>query len=137
MKKKSLLIGLFFIIILASNSAFADNLEAFMASMKTCQPYTGTFQSEFFGQKIQVTKKIYGMKNNSCFYTEMMDGKGFECHLPVNLLVPYANYVRASSKGTDFSTQISADGSSKSYIDGKPVDNVLQYAFDKGYCKSN
>lgn len=134
MKKQSFIIGLFFIIIFASNSTFAADIETFLTNLKTCQPYTGTFNAEFFGQKIQVTKKIYGMQNNSCFYTETVGDGGLECHLPVSLLVPYTNYCRASSKGKDFFTQISPDGSSKSYIDGKPVDNVLQYAYDKGYC---
>ncbi len=135
MKKYFYLIALLVNIIFVSGSAFAENIDAFIANLKTCQPYTGTFKIEFFGQNIQMVKKIYGMQNNSCFYTETVSGGGMECHLPVSLLKPMSNYYRASSNGESFSTEISPNGTSKSYIDGKPVDNVLQYAYDKGYCK--
>lgn len=135
MKRQFILNNLLFNVIFASNSAFADNFDVFLTNLKTCQPYTGTFKTEFFGQNIQVIKKIYGKQNNSCFYTETVNGAEMECHLPGNLLIPLSNYYRISSKGESFSTQINANGTSKSYIDGKQVDNVLQYAYDKGYCK--
>lgn len=140
MKKQILLICLILTVICASHIAYANNLipSSFFENLKYCRPDSATVNIPFGSHNLVITKKIYGMQNNSCYYSETAGNGGMECHLPVSSLSSFAKYMQITNNGQDFTVDLQTDGNksySKQTVDGKQVDNMLQYAFDKGYCK--
>lgn len=138
-KRKLILTCLVFSIAFASKIALAGSVDlAFISSIKTCTSYSGTYKDPFTGT--MTPRKIYGIQNNSCLYKEgsASGGMVMECHFPVSMLSAVSSYYNAVSKSNSTSTDVTINGSSSSTkytIDGRSVENPLQYAIDKGYCQ--
>lgn len=126
--------------VFASADAIAP---AFIESIKTCKPYSGS-EKEPLMETI-ITRRIYGIQNNSCIYKEgsAVDGKTYmECRYPVSMLGAISKHYMAINKSSSssFHTTINfsengASANTKYTLDDKPIDNPLQYAIDKGYCQ--
>lgn len=73
--KKHLVFGITAVILIGGSIAKAwDKPEfspEFVSSLKNCKPYTYTTPTvEIFGMKVSATKKILGVKNSYCYYSE-------------------------------------------------------------------
>lgn len=73
--KKYLVFGVMSFILIVGSFAVAWDTPVyppqFISALKNCKPYTYTTPTtEIFGMKVSATKKISGVKNSYCYYSE-------------------------------------------------------------------
>lgn len=122
MLKKSYFI--FICLLILSNAALSTELDdAFVKSMSTCAPYTLVS-----GENLMVghIKQIYGIIDNKCSYYERLDdGSLLECHYPLNMLGPLAEYYKSTPP-----SKFPSIGPSN-----QDPANIILKAVQKGSCK--
>ena len=112
--------------------------DAFPNKLDACESFSCEFEHPFTGEMME--KKIVGLVNGKCQYTEEMPNNGrMDCGYSESLRKAVAQYHRdiaaAESAGTQAKIDIvSGEVETKYTIDGKEVENPLQEAMDTGAC---
>ena len=115
-----------------------DNCSAFPNKLDLCESFSCKFEHLFTGEIME--KRIIGLVNNKCQYTEEMPNNGkMDCEYSESLRKAIAQYHRdlavAESIGTSVSGDLGSGDIKMIYtIDGKEVENPLQEAMDSGEC---
>jgi len=116
---------------LSGCDAFPDKLDA-------CEPFSCKFEHPFTGEMME--KKIIGLVNGKCQYTEEMPNNGrMDCEYSESMRKAAAQYYKdvaaAESAGTSVKADLgSGEVETKYTIDGKEVENPLQEAMETGVC---
>ena len=112
--------------------------DAFPNKLDACEAFSCEFEHPFTGEMME--KKIIGLVNSKCQYTEEMPNNGrMNCEYSESLRKAVAQYHRdfaaAESAGTSVKADLgSGEVETKYTIDGKEVENPLQEAMDTGAC---
>ena len=112
--------------------------DAFPDKLETCEPFSCKFEHPFTGEMME--KKIVGLVNGKCQYTEEMPNNGrMDCEYSESLRKAVAQYHRdiaaAESAGTSVKADLGSGETETTYtIDGQEVENPLQEAVDSGAC---
>lgn len=112
--------------------------DAFPNKLDACEPFSCEFEHPFTGEMME--KKITGLSNGKCKYTEEMPNNGrMDCEYSESLRKAVAQYHRdlatAESAGTSVKADLGNGETETTYtIDGQEVENPLQEAMDSGAC---
>ena len=112
--------------------------DAFPNKLDTCEAFSCEFEHPFTGEMME--KKIIGLVNGKCQYTEEMPNTGrMDCKYSESLRKAVEQYHRDLATAESAGTSVKADFGSgevktKYTIDGKEVENPLQEAMNSGAC---
>lgn len=112
--------------------------DAFPDKLDLCETFSCEFEHPFTGEMME--RKIIGLVNGKCQYTEEMPNNGkMDCEYSESLRKAIAQYYRdlaiAESVGTNIEANLGSGDVKTTYtIDGKEVENPLQEAMDSGEC---
>ncbi|MCK4670504.1 MAG: hypothetical protein KAT43_04835 [Nanoarchaeota archaeon] len=112
--------------------------DAFPNKLDACEAFSCEFEHPFTGEMME--KKIVGLVNGKCQYTEEMPNNGrMDCEYSESLRKAVAQYHRdvaaAESAGTSAKIDIGSGETETTYtIDGEEVENPFQEAMDTGAC---
>ena len=112
--------------------------DAFPNKLDTCEAFLCEFEHPFTGEMME--KKITGVVNGKCQYTEELPNNGrMDCKYSESLRKAVAQYYRdlaaAESAGTSVKADLgSGEVKTKYTIDGQEVENPLQEAMVSGAC---
>ncbi|MCK5475673.1 MAG: hypothetical protein KAI71_03780 [Candidatus Pacebacteria bacterium] len=120
---------------------FEDSVEEYIIfpdKLDLCEPFSYKFKHPFTGEMME--RKIVGMVNDKCQYTEEMPNNGkMYCEYSEDMRKAIAQYHRDTTIAKSIGTSIEADLGSEEIkitytIDGKEVENPLQEALDNKQC---
>ncbi|MCK5416514.1 hypothetical protein KAI92_03745 [Candidatus Parcubacteria bacterium] len=112
--------------------------DTFPDKLESCEPFSCKFKHPFTNEIME--KKIIGLVNGKCQYTEEMPNNGkMGCNYSESLRIAVAQYYRdlvvAESAGTNIKANLGNGNVKTTYtINGKRVDNPLQEAMINGQC---
>ena len=112
--------------------------DAFPNKLDSCESFSCEFEHPFTGELME--KKIIGLVDGKCQYTEEMPNNGkMDCEYTESLRKAVAQYHRdlaaSESAGTNVKTDLRSGNVETTYtIDGKEVENPLQEAMTNGQC---
>ena len=112
--------------------------DAFPDKLDSCEVFSCEFEHLFTGEMME--KKIIGLVNDKCKYTEEMPNNGrMDCEYTESLRKAVAQYHRdfiaSESVGISIKADLESGDVEATYnIDGKEVENPLQEAMSNGQC---
>jgi len=115
-----------------------DDCDAFPNKLDLCESFSCKFEHPFTGEIME--KKIIGLVNGKCQYTEEMPNNGkMDCEYSESLRKAVAQYHRDLVIAESAETIVEADLENSDIkitytIDGKEVENPLQEATTNGQC---
>ena len=121
-----------------SSDKTADGCDAFPDKLDLCESFSCKFEHPFTDEIME--RKIVGLVNNKCQYTEEMPNNGrMDCEYSESLRKAVAQYYRDIAAAESFGASVEAnlgsgDVKTTYTIDGKEVENPLQEAMDSGQC---
>ena len=119
-------------------AAELSGCDAFPNKLDACEAFSCEFEHPLMGGMME--KKIIGLVNGKCQYTEEMPNNGrMDCEYSESLRKAVAQYHRDLATAESEEVSIKADLGSgevetKYTMDGKEVENPLQEAYDTGAC---
>ncbi|MFA6280512.1 MAG: hypothetical protein WC612_06955 [Bdellovibrionales bacterium] len=138
MRKSLFLICLLSLLVLSS-VVLANDCSRYPTMLETCTPFSCSYQHPMTGD--MVSKSIIGEKAGKCLTTEQMPDAGqANCAFNVEFRKAVSQYLKLVDGGhkvkssTTFDTATGKARTTET-VDGLPVVNPLQEAFDKGICQ--